>query len=126
MFSRVLPSIRFLDIGFLPRRFDAVSSANKSLDPQALKTEVKNLYKTLIYISRDWHHDLRPQIKNAFVKNKDVTDPVEIRKLIERGEYVGREITATYRLKKYRALKRRYYSDNDNQHLQDIFKSFSS
>lgn len=126
MFSRVLPSIRFLDIGFLPKRFNDVSSANKSLDPQALKTEVKNLYKTLIYISRDWHHDLRPQIKNAFVKNKDVTDPVEIRKLIERGEYVSREITATYRLKKYRALKRRYYSDNDNQHLQDIFKSFSS
>lgn len=95
-------------------------------DITALRFEVKDLYKKLIYLGRDWHYDLKPQIKSAFMKNKNVTDPKEIRELIEKGEYVSREIVATYRLKKYRALKRRYYSEDENQHLQDIFKSFNS
>lgn len=91
-----------------------------------LRKEVIALYKNLIYLSRDWHIDLRPQIKNAFMKNKDVVDAEEIRKLIGRGEYVCREIIATYNLRKYRAMKRRYYSDGENKHLEDLFKSFST
>lgn len=78
-----------------------------------LKSEVVGLYKNLIYLSREWHTDLKPQIKSAFMKNRDVTDPQEIRKLIDRGEYVCREIAATYSLKKYRAMKRRYYLEEE-------------
>lgn len=102
-------------------RFDSTQPST----PQDLKKDVVNLYKNLIYLSREWPTDLRPKIKQAFLKNRDVQDPVEIRKLIERGEYVSREITATYHLRKYRAMKRRYYSDTREKELEDMFKSLS-
>lgn len=108
------------------KRYKIDMPDKKSMNAEDLKVEVKNLYKNLIHLSRDWHHDLRPQIKKAFMKNKEVTDPAEIRQLIEKGQYVCREIVATYRLKKYRALKRRYYSDDENSHLNKIFKSFGT
>lgn len=94
-----------------------------------IKSDVINLYKNLIYLSRDWHTDLKPQIKRAFIKNKDVKDVEEIKKLIAKGEYVCREITATYHLKKYRTMKRRYYSEDDEsrtKELQEMFKNFSN
>lgn len=92
-------------------------------DVSSLKKEVVNLYKNLIYLSREWPTDLRPQIRKAFIKNRDIKDPEEIRKLIARGEYVCREITATYHLRKYRAMKRRYYSDDREKELDEMFKS---
>ena len=48
--------------------------------------------------------------KNAFCRNKDVTDPEEIERLLARGEFVKKELEALYMLKKYRTLKKRYYS----------------
>jgi hypothetical protein len=53
----------------------------------------------------------RSRCKNAFMKNKEVTDPEQIQMLIARGEFVKKEIEALYMLKKYRTLKRRYYSE---------------
>lgn len=88
-----------------------------------LKIQVKDLYKNLIYLSRDWHYNLKPQIKEAFMKNKSITDPNEIKELIAKGEYVSREIIATYRLKKYRTLKRRYESEESEKHLEDLCKN---
>lgn len=108
------------------RRFEGSNTSTPGSESSNLKSEVINLYKNLIYLSREWPTDLKPQIKNAFMKNKNVTDPEEIRKLIGRGEYVSREITATYHLRKYRAMKRRYYNDTENKHLQEIVKSFNS
>ena len=55
----------------------------------------------------------RTRLKGAFLKNRDVTDPAEIQKLIGRGEFVAKEIEALYMLRKYRTLKRRYYSEED-------------
>lgn len=90
-----------------------------------LRSDVINLYKNLIYLSRDWHTDLRPQIKRAFVKNKDLTDVEEIQKQIAKGEYICREITATYYLKKYRTLKRRYYAEEtDTKKLDEVIKEY--
>lgn len=89
------------------------------------KHDVITLYKNLIHLSREWPTDLRPQIKSAFMKNKDVQDVDEIRKLIGRGEYVCREITATYHLRKYRAMKRRYYSEDREKQLDEMFKNYS-
>ena len=45
------------------------------------------------------------------MKNKDVKDPQKIQELIARGEYVMKELEALYMLRKYRALKKRYYQD---------------
>lgn len=46
------------------------------------------------------------------MKNKDVSDPEVIEKMIGHGEFVVKEIEALYMLKKYRTLKRRYYTEN--------------
>ena len=44
------------------------------------------------------------------MKNKDVTDPKQIQQLIDPGNYVVKELEALYMLRKYRTLKKRYYS----------------
>lgn len=43
------------------------------------------------------------------MKNRDVTDPEKIQKLVDRGEFVIKELEAMYFLRKYRAMKKRYY-----------------
>lgn len=104
-----------------------VRSINQdSRDNQSHRKEVVSLYKNLIYLSRDWPTDLRPQIKRAFIKNRDVKDPNEIRKLLDKGDYICREIIATYNLKKYRTMKRRYYSEDQDKHLQELFDKFKA
>lgn len=68
-----------------------------------------------------WFHD---RLKNAFARNRDVQDEQKIRDLIKRGEYVVKvsldcilfelenlqELEALYQLRKYRAMKSRYYN----------------
>lgn len=88
-----------------------------------MRKEVIALYKNLLYLSRDWHTDLRPNIKRAFLKNKDINDPSELRKQIDFGEYICRELIATYQLKKYRTMKKRYYLEDKDRNLEDLLKS---
>jgi len=57
----------------------------------------------------------RTHLKAAFLKNKSVEDPEMIRVLVARGKYVMKELEAMYRLRKYRTLKQRYYSDRSEQ-----------
>ncbi|KAL2076615.1 hypothetical protein ACEWY4_027787 [Coilia grayii] len=60
--------------------------------------QVIHLYKTLLYMGRDYPQGytyFRQRLKAAFMKNKDVTDPEKIKKLLA--------------LRKYRAMKKRYY-----------------
>ncbi|VTJ67791.1 Hypothetical predicted protein, partial [Marmota monax] len=76
--------------------------------------EVLNLYKNLLYLGRDYPKGadyFKRRLKNVFLKNKDVKDPEKIKELIERGEFVMKELEALYFLRKYRAMKQRYYSD---------------
>lgn len=108
------------------QRFLSNCSSKTGEDQCELRKDVIDLYKNLIYLSREWHTDLRPQIKKAFMKNKDVSDREEIKKLIARGEYISREITATYHLKKYRTLKRRYYSEDSEKELDEMLKSIDN
>ncbi len=51
----------------------------------------------------------RSRVKAAFRKNRDVTDPEEIRVLLARGEFIIKELEAMYMLRKYRTMKQRYY-----------------
>jgi Complex 1 protein (LYR family) len=53
----------------------------------------------------------RTKCHNAFYKNRNVTDPKAVDELIKRGEYVVKELEALYSLKKYRAMKKRYYDE---------------
>ncbi|KAJ1362519.1 hypothetical protein KIN20_022104 [Parelaphostrongylus tenuis] len=78
------------------------------------RRKVIDLYKQLYHMGKEypkgkeWFHS---RLKAAFLKNKDETDPAKIDKLIARAEYVVKEIEALYSLRKYRALKSRYYED---------------
>jgi len=53
----------------------------------------------------------KPKLKAAFIKNKDVTDPEQLQKLLDHGNYIVKELEALYMLRKYRTLKRRYYNN---------------
>lgn len=66
----------------------------------------------LLYLGREYPKGtvyFRERLKSAFLKNRDVTDPEKIRKLIDRGEFVIKELEALHFLRKYRAMKKRYY-----------------
>lgn len=66
----------------------------------------------LLYLGRDYPQGsayFRERLKSAFMKNKDVTDPEKIKKLVARGDFVIKELEALYFLRKYRAMKKRYY-----------------
>ena len=58
---------------------------------------------------RGFENYFRPKLKAAFMKNRDIKDPAEIDQMIARGEFVVKEIEALYMLRKYRAIKQRYY-----------------
>lgn len=51
----------------------------------------------------------RKQVHEAFIKNKDVSDPKKIKALLAQGRYIAKEVEALYSLRKYRAMKQRYY-----------------
>ena len=56
--------------------------------------------------------------RSAFQRKMTLTDPQEIDKAIKLGEYIVKEIQALYQLRKYRALKKMYYSDDHNEEAQ--------
>lgn len=45
------------------------------------------------------------------MKNSAEQDPEKIKMMVKHGEFVVKEIEALYMLKKYRAMKRRYYDE---------------
>lgn len=62
----------------------------------------------------------RTKCHNAFLKNSQETDPEKISKMINLGEYIVKELEALYHLKKYRAMKNRYYNDTAEDSVQRI------
>jgi len=79
-----------------------------------LRGEVVKLYKTLLYLGREYPKGgdyFRERLRAAFLKNKDERNPEQIKQMIARGEFVVKEIEALYYLRKYRAMKKRYYED---------------
>ncbi|KAE9416391.1 hypothetical protein Angca_007534, partial [Angiostrongylus cantonensis] len=78
------------------------------------RKKVIDLYKQLYHMGKeypkgkDWFHK---RLKEAFLKNKDEKDPVKIDELVKRAEFVVKEVEALYSLRKYRAMKNRYYQD---------------
>jgi len=56
----------------------------------------------------------RSRLKTAFQRNSNISDPEQIRALVKRGEFVVKEIEALYMLKKYRTLKNRYSTEEED------------
>ncbi|CAD7079435.1 unnamed protein product [Hermetia illucens] len=80
----------------------------------SLRSKVIQLYKHLIYLSREYPErpdNLRKHIHDTFMKNSKETDEKKIKALLAHGRYVAKEIEALYSLRKYRAMKKRYYDD---------------
>ncbi|GIX76455.1 electron transfer flavoprotein regulatory factor 1 [Caerostris darwini] len=79
------------------------------------RSKVIHLYKNLLFLGRDYpkgYDYFKIRLKEAFMKNKDVKDTHQIELLLTRGQYVIKELEALYMLKKYRTLKKRYYSEH--------------
>lgn len=51
----------------------------------------------------------RKNVRKVFEKNKEERDPEKIDKMLAHGDFVIKELEALYMLRKYRALKKRYY-----------------
>ena len=82
------------------------------------RTRVIQLYKQLIFLGRQYPKEpesMTSKIHNVFMRNAGETDPEKIDELIEKGNYILKELEALYYLKKYRTLKRRYYDTNEAQ-----------
>ncbi|PAV77788.1 hypothetical protein WR25_10985 [Diploscapter pachys] len=80
-----------------------------------LRCRALNLYKTLYYMGKEYPKGAQffhERLKNAFKRNANVTEPKDVENLLERGEFVIKEIEALYKLRKYRAMKQRYYEEN--------------
>ncbi|XP_015912377.1 electron transfer flavoprotein regulatory factor 1 [Parasteatoda tepidariorum] len=78
------------------------------------RSKVITLYKNLLFLGRDYpkgYDYFRVRLKEAFLKNKDVKEAAQIEILLTRGQYIIKELEALYMLKKYRTLKKRYYSE---------------
>nr|CAH0104662.1 unnamed protein product [Daphnia galeata] len=77
-------------------------------------SRVMTLYKTMLHLGRDYPGGFpyfRNKLKIAFMKNSTLKDQKEIESAISRGEFVIKELEALYMLRKYRALKKRYYEE---------------
>lgn len=77
-----------------------------------LRSKSLALYKNLLYYGREYpagYDFFRIRLNRAFKKQQHLTDPAEIAKKHEHGEFIIKELEALYMLKKYRYLKRNYY-----------------
>ncbi|KAL1919535.1 uncharacterized protein VTP21DRAFT_2228 [Calcarisporiella thermophila] len=78
-----------------------------------LRGQVIRLYKDLVHLGREYplgyESYFRPRLKDAFMKKRNITDEAEIKKGLAFGEYIKKELEAMYSLRKYRAMKQRYY-----------------
>lgn len=66
-------------------------------------------------MGKDWpqgYDIFRKRLHKVFVRNSEETDPNKIEVMLKHGQFVVKEIEALYKLKKYRAMKRRYYDDS--------------
>ncbi|KAL9641815.1 hypothetical protein ABK040_011800 [Willaertia magna] len=97
-----------------------INNVNVGFEHFFTKKKVIDLYKRFISIipyyplaENTSEKDLKEQLKNAFLKNKNVSSSEEIEKLINHGNYVYKEVEALIRLKKYRSLNKRYSNKDD-------------
>uniref|UniRef100_A0A1L8DCS7 Complex 1 LYR protein domain-containing protein n=1 Tax=Nyssomyia neivai TaxID=330878 RepID=A0A1L8DCS7_9DIPT len=78
------------------------------------RSRVIEVYKKLQYMGREYPggpEKFRQRCHGAFARNAGEKDPQKIEELIKRGEFVIEELKALYSLRKYRAMKRRYYEE---------------
>lgn len=76
------------------------------------------MYKRLLFIGK-YHYPfdnfpvIKERFRNEILKNRNVTDEIEFKRLIAYGRYQLRELMAAGQLHKYRTLKKSYYTQDD-------------
>ncbi|KLO17107.1 hypothetical protein SCHPADRAFT_900892 [Schizopora paradoxa] len=76
-----------------------------------MRHRVLALYKELHRLGRDYpdpSYDFNGRMRKMFEKNRNLTDPEQIEKAYNLGQYIKNETLALYSLRKYRHLKRMY------------------
>ncbi|KAF1843799.1 LYR motif-containing protein 5A [Cucurbitaria berberidis CBS 394.84] len=76
-----------------------------------LRHQVIRIYKDLLYMGREYpqgYDYFRARLRKAFASQREVTDEAQIRKGLQRAEFVKKGIEALYYLKRYRTLRQRY------------------
>lgn len=74
---------------------------------------VRDLYKRFIIAARTYPGGadvVRRRAKEAFFSKRNLTDELDILKAVKIGRYMVRELNAVAQLKKYRSLKKSYYT----------------
>ena len=72
---------------------------------------VRDLYKRFLLAGRHYPQGLsvlREKVKKEFISNRELTDPINLKKQIAKGRYWVREVSAINSLHKYRQMKKRY------------------
>lgn len=73
---------------------------------------VRDLYKRFLLVAKVWpdgEEVLKNRVKEAFFRNKDLTNEEDISKAVYRGRMVVKELQGIIQMKKYRTMKQRYY-----------------
>ncbi|RMZ87032.1 hypothetical protein DV736_g5742, partial [Chaetothyriales sp. CBS 134916] len=82
-----------------------------SVTSNPLRHEVIAIYKELLEMGKSYplgYDYYRQRLHKAFMSQAHLRDGREIKKGIERAQYVKKEIEALYYLKKYRTLRKNY------------------
>lgn len=91
------------------------SSLSHPIHPLLLTMDprVRHLYKTLLYMGKDYppslggYHKFKRVIKSKF-QTTPINNHTDMINALNQGEYIIKELEAFYYLSKYRYLKRRY------------------
>lgn len=73
--------------------------------------QVRNLYRRILVVGQDYPTGLdsvRTKAKAEFYKRADITDEVELKRAVNYGRYMVKEMIGVIQLKKYRTIKQRY------------------
>lgn len=87
-----------------------------------MRAEVRDLYKRFLLCADSYPPGravLLDKVKSGFRANAALTEEVAIKKAIAQGRYWAREICAVNRLHKYRSLRKRYYTQGEQEQEQD-------
>ena len=72
---------------------------------------VRDLYKRVVIVGADYPLGLeyvRGKFKKGIFANAHLTDEVEIKRAVNKGRYMVKEMIGVIQLKKYRQMNKRY------------------
>lgn len=79
---------------------------------------MRNLYRRIITVGRDYPAGLdyvRKRAKAEFAKRSEITDEIELKRAVNYGRYMVKEMIGVIQLKKYRSIKSRYQEPEPQQ-----------